>query len=265
MESGRKRIVYVDDVNFGLITVKEKLKSRYAVFLAQSVAIMFDTLKHVKPDLILLDIQMPGTDGYTAIEKLKSNPAYAHIPVIFVTSQKDDECVAKCVELGAAAYVVKPFSTEQLVEAIESALDPNNVKSVFPPAFQESKLKPRILAIDDVPSMLRTINYALRDKYKVYTLPKPEMLKNYLQTVTPDLFLLDYKMPTINGFELIPIIREFPEHKDTPIIFLTSEGTVDTLSAAISLGACDYILKPFEPKALLEKIEKHIMRAWSVE
>ncbi|MCL2218862.1 MAG: response regulator [Chitinispirillia bacterium] len=261
MDGVRRKVIYVDDVNFGLMTVKDRLKDRYAVFLAQSVHIMFDILRHVKPDVILLDLQMPGIDGYQAIEQLKANPVYADIPVIFVTSQKDRESLLKCVTLGAAAIVAKPFAVERLMDAIEDVFDPSCTKNMFDGLDDDDK--PRILAVDDVPSMLRTINYALRDKYKVYTLPKPEMLKKYLNTVTPDLFLLDYKMPTISGIDLIPIIREFPEHKDTPIIFLTSEGTADNLTAAIAIGACDYILKPFEPNMLREKIEKHLKRGSS--
>jgi len=72
--------------------------------------------------------------------------------------------------------------------------------------------------------------------------------------------LLDYKMPDLNGFELVPIIRSFEEHKDTPIIFLTSMGTTEHVSAAAMLGASDFLVKPFEPYTLQDKIAKHIVR-----
>ena len=98
----------------------------------------------------------------------------------------------------------------------------------------------------------------LRDNYKVYTLPKPEKVEKLLQDITPDMFLVDYKMPTMSGFELITIIRKLPGHKDTPIIFLTSEGTIDNINTAIELGACDFIAKPFEMDVLRSKIERHI-------
>jgi putative two-component system response regulator len=65
-------------------------------------------------------------------------------------------------------------------------------------------------------------------------------------------------MPGLNGFELVPIIRNFDKHKDTPIIFLTSEGTIDNVTAALALGACDFTVKPFNPEVLREKIAKHI-------
>ena len=125
---------------------------------------------------------------------------------------------------------------------------------------REANRKLRILAIDDSTVMLKTISSVLSEQYKVFTLAKPKMLENLLQQITPELFLLDYKMPELSGFDLIPIIRSFKEHKDTPIIFLTSEGTVETLSAAVMLGACDFLAKPLHPEILREKIANHIVR-----
>ncbi|MCL1812290.1 MAG: response regulator [Treponema sp.] len=124
---------------------------------------------------------------------------------------------------------------------------------------QESTRKLRILAVDDSPVILTTVSSVLSD-YKVYGMQKPAMLKGFLDQITPDLFLLDYEMPEINGFELIPIVRSFDEHKETPIIFLTSMGTLEHVSAAHALGACDFMVKPFQGDNLREKVAKHIVR-----
>jgi len=124
----------------------------------------------------------------------------------------------------------------------------------------EASRKMRILAVDDSPSMLKTIISTLKDQYKVFTLSNPTQVERFLQQVTPELFLLDYKMPDIDGFELVPIIRSFEEHKETPIIFLTSLGTKDNISAAAMLGACDFVVKPFDSYTLQDKIAKHIVR-----
>jgi len=123
---------------------------------------------------------------------------------------------------------------------------------------EETSDKPVIFAIDDSPVILRSVSSLLSSDYKVYMLANSTMLEKTLSQIKPDLFLLDYRMPDINGFELVPIIRRYSTHKDTPIIFLTSEGTVDNLSVAIKLGACDFIVKPFQPNILREKIARHI-------
>ncbi|MDR2598967.1 MAG: response regulator [Oscillospiraceae bacterium] len=118
--------------------------------------------------------------------------------------------------------------------------------------------KPVILAIDDSPDILKTLHIILRNKYKVYTLPKPEKLSTMLSTIEPDLFLLDYKMPAISGLDLITIIRKHPKHKKTPIIFLTSDASRDIITSAVALGVCDYVVKPFKSDKLRAKIEKHL-------
>jgi len=126
-----------------------------------------------------------------------------------------------------------------------------------PTDSEEAARKPQILAVDDTPVMLRTISSTLND-YDVFTLSDPLLVEKYLRQIKPDLILLDYKMPGLNGFDLVPIIRSIEEHKNTPIIFLTSMGTNDNIVTAATLGACDFIVKPFKAEILREKVAKHI-------
>ena len=125
---------------------------------------------------------------------------------------------------------------------------------------EDAARKMRVLAIDDAPVILNTISSVLSEEYKVYGMTDPKMLIKFLEKIMPELFLLDYQMPDINGFDLVPIIRNFEEHKNTPIIFLTSFGTIDHVSTAYALGACDFIVKPFQGNILREKVAKHIVR-----
>jgi CheY-like chemotaxis protein len=115
-----------------------------------------------------------------------------------------------------------------------------------------------ILAVDDDPIIIETITSLLEKEYKVFGITNPTMLEKFLQQITPDLILLDYKMPELSGFDLMPIIRGVAALKETPVIFLTSMGTVSHVSAAAALGACDFIVKPFQDDMLREKIAKHI-------
>jgi PleD family two-component response regulator len=257
MENARRKIVYIDDVKFGLITVKNMLKDRYEVFPAQSDTVIFDIFSNITPDLILLDIKVSVTTISESLTKLKQDKRYTDIPIVLITPGDDKENPG--MALNPIACVSKPFATETLIETIENAFKLSGQKHGFA-AHKNSTEKPCILAIDDVASVLKAIHHALRDKYKVYTLSNPEQLDEYLQEAAPDLFLLDYKMPEISGFDLIPIIRKYPEYSETPIIFLSSEGSPDYMSAASKLGVCDYIVKPFEPADLHEKIVKHLKR-----
>jgi len=252
----RKKIIYVDDVNYSLITVKNRLSEHYEIFPAESVVKMYEFLEFFKPDLILLDVNMPDIDGYEAIKSLKADEKYSSIPVIFLTGNSDRESVVKGLSLGAVDYVVKPFSEAKLIESIDNHLNPRKSKDTFQDENDDNK--PSVLIVDDVSSMLRAMQYALHDRYKVYILSKSEDAIDFLRTKNPDLILLDYLMPVINGFDLIPIIRALPDHKETPIIIITTEGTLDHVNEAMSLGASDFIVKPFKPKELNDKVAKHI-------
>jgi len=246
--SDKKTIILVDDVNFQLISTKERLKKFYDVYPAQSAEAMFEILLHTKPDLILLDINMPGSDGYETIKQLKDDERYSDIPVIFLTSKNDKKSMTQGLKLGAYDFITKPYNDNEMIACIES---------LFAPGKSDAN-KPVILAVDDNPSMLKSIYFLLGERYRVYTLPEPGKIKELLKMVSPDLFLLDCNMPVINGFDLVPIIREIPIHEDTPIIFLTSDGSIDSLSVAIHLGASDFIVKPVDEKILHEKVAMNL-------
>jgi len=251
----RRKIIYVDDVNYSLMTLKNRLNEHYEIYPAESVVKMYEYLEHMKPDLILMDVNMPDIDGYDAIKSLKADERYSDIPVMFLTGNSDRESVVKGLSLGAVDYVIKPFTSVKLIESIDNQLNPEKQKS---DGTGEDGNKPMVLVVDDVSSMLRAIQYALHDRYKVYVLSKSEDALDFLKTKTPELIVLDYLMPVINGFDLIPLIRALPEHKDTPIIMITTEGTLDHVSKSMSLGASDFIVKPFKPKELNDKVAKHI-------
>jgi len=125
---------------------------------------------------------------------------------------------------------------------------------------EEANRKMLILVVDDSPVILKSVSSVLSNDYKVFSLLKSTMMENLLRQITPELFLLDYQMPELTGFDLVPIIRNHEEHKETPIIFLTSEGTIDNVTAALALGACDFVAKPFKPDVLRAKIAKWIVR-----
>jgi DNA-binding response OmpR family regulator len=236
----------VDDDITILQIGKELLGDFYDVYPLHSASKVFYALGKVVPDLFLLDINMPDTDGFEIIMRLKADARYANIPVIFTTGSFTPEKKMEGLGMGAVDFFTKPFKNPYFVNQIKKHLD------------DEKAGMPIILAVDDSPDILMMIYSMLSDKYKVYTLPQPRRLKEFLQNITPNLFLLDYRMPSISGLDLIPIIRGFPKHANTPIIFLTSYGKSDIVTAAFYSGVCDYILKPIDRETLHQKIAQHI-------
>ena len=121
-KSARKKVIIVDDNASYLSVVRILLKPHYEVYPAPSASKLFKIIEKFIPDLILLDINMPVMNGFEAISKLKENPRYKNIPVIFVTAKDDEDSAAIGLDLGAADYVTKPFSGPLLLKRISNVL-----------------------------------------------------------------------------------------------------------------------------------------------
>ena len=117
-----KRILVVDDVTTNLICAKEILKDDYEVFTAKSGKEVLDRIHNIKPDLIFADICMPEMDGFQLYEKLRENPDYADVKIIFCTAESRKEVLKKKKELGVEC-IRKPFSPEILTETIKRAFE----------------------------------------------------------------------------------------------------------------------------------------------
>ena len=122
MEKTRNKIIMVDDVRANLTIGRDLLKTFYEVYPVQSAEGLFEILEKVIPHLILLDIEMPGTNGYEAMKMLKADRRFMDIPVIFLTSKDDDKSEMEGFDLGAADYITKPFSGPLLLKRISNQL-----------------------------------------------------------------------------------------------------------------------------------------------
>jgi len=121
--SNNKKIIFlVDDNTTNLTTAEDVLSNQYRLISLTSAAKMFAALGKFKPDLILLDVEMPEMSGFEAMKKLKSNDLYSQIPVIFLTGCTDPVSEARGIELGAVDFILKPFSVPVLLNRIKNHL-----------------------------------------------------------------------------------------------------------------------------------------------
>lgn len=119
----KKSILMIDDIKLNLVTARNVLENDYEFYEAISAEEGFRVLENHIPDLILLDLVMPGMDGYEMIEILKSTRRYMGIPVIFLTAQTEAESEVKGLELGAADYITKPFEPIVMKRRIETQIE----------------------------------------------------------------------------------------------------------------------------------------------
>ena len=141
-----KKVFVVDDNLTSLNICKNILKPHYDVYTVPSASKLFELLERVIPDLILLDVAMPGTDGYEAARLLKSNDKYKDIPIVFVTTKDDEKSEMEGLDLGAVDYMTKPISAPLLLKRVKTHLYTHELNTSLEATV--AKLKTSIHAIE---------------------------------------------------------------------------------------------------------------------
>ena len=121
--SHQGRILVVDDAAANIQAVTAILREHgYQISVATNGRQALSVLERVRPDLILLDVLMPEMDGFEACRRIKHDPAYRDIPIIFLTAKTDATDIVRGFELGAADYVPKPFNAYELLARVNTHL-----------------------------------------------------------------------------------------------------------------------------------------------
>ena len=116
-------VLVVDDNPHNLGVISECLDTaNFEVLIAKSGESALEKVTYAMPDIILLDVMMPGISGFDTCEKLKHNPATANIPVIFMTALADTDSKVRAFQLGAADYVTKPFQEAEILARVKTHL-----------------------------------------------------------------------------------------------------------------------------------------------
>ena len=119
----RELILIVDDFPKNLQVLGNILEEKYRTAVAKNARNALEFIEKRRPDLVLLDIMMPGMDGYRACEMLKRSPDTKDIPVIFLTAKNETEDIVRGFKAGAVDFVSKPFKKEELLARIETHLE----------------------------------------------------------------------------------------------------------------------------------------------
>src|SRR3972149_11504568 len=123
-KTSRARVLVVDDESDIVSTIQYRLKfCEFDVITASNGKEGLEKAANEKPDIILLDINMPVMDGHEMLERLKNRPDLKDTPVIMLTAYSDRKDIAKAADLGIADYVTKPFDFTELMEKISNALE----------------------------------------------------------------------------------------------------------------------------------------------
>lgn len=266
----RPRILIVDDAHENLHALMNILRDDYVISAATSGEKALELAqREPRPNLILLDVTMPGMNGYSVLSELKTNPATAEIPVIFVTALAEAADDARGLKIGAADYITKPVNPDLLRMRVRTQLElqryRQNPVMFGVVAHAESGRPYSLLVVDDVPANIYELLEALKDSYRIQVANSgAKALEIVHGSTPPDLILLDVLMPEMDGYEVCRRIKSTPEGKNIPVIFVTVADAVEEKLKGFELGAADYITKPFDIDEVRARIRTHLelTRLW---
>jgi CheY-like chemotaxis protein len=217
--------------------------------------------------LVLLDVHMPGMDGFEVAQRIKQTHNLSGATVMMLTSATRPGDIHRCKELGVAAYLIKPVRRTELLEAMLSALgeraaEPGPVRVSSHRSVNERRRGVRILLAEDNP-VNQTVALRLLTKYghRVVVAGNGREALLALEKAPLDgfdLILMDVQMPEMDGFAATAAVRE--REKETgshiPIVAMTAHAMKGDRERCLAAGMDDYISKPIQAKALLDLIER---------
>ena len=126
--------------------------------------------------------------------------------------------------------------------------------------MSEPDPKKTVLVVDDSPSNIQTINSILKELYRVRIATNgPKALELVKVEPAPDLVLLDVMMPGMDGYEVCTHLKENPETREIPVIFLTGQTEIEDETRGFEVGAVDYVHKPFSPAIVKARVHTHLV------
>jgi two-component system sensor histidine kinase/response regulator len=216
--------------------------------------------------LALLDLQMPGMDGFALASRIKQNPALADVVLILLSSSGQRGDTSRCRELGISCYLTKPVQQSELLDAILATLgapksDDSGPVLVTRHVLRESRRGGRILlAEDNVVNRQLAVRLLEKHGHRVVVATNGREAVAALDKEPMDLILMDVQMPEMDGLEATAAIREREKVTGAhlPIIAMTAHAMKGDREKCLASGMDGYITKPIQIRELLEVIDKHL-------
>lgn len=260
------KILIAEDNPLTVYTLIQYLKkSGIEISIARNGEEALRQVKALSPNLILLDIMMPGIDGFETCHRLKGGFDTKDIPIIFITALSDTTNKVKAFEAGGTDYITKPFDLKEVAARIETRLTIQKLQKrlhtrnlTFTKTAND--IKATILVAEDNTMTLHVISgYLEKLGFHVITAENGEQVLSHLkESDLPDLILLDVMMPGIDGFEVCRRIKANPLTREIPVIFMTALTDMTHKVKAFEVGGSDYITKPHHYAEILARVNTHL-------
>ncbi|MDO8287942.1 MAG: PleD family two-component system response regulator [Parvibaculum sp.] len=271
------RVLIVDDVPANLKLLDAKLTAEYfGVLKAASGPEAIEIATRELPDIILLDVMMPGMDGFEVCRRLKAAPTTEHIPIVMVTALDQSKDRVQGLEAGADDFLTKPVNDLALFARVKSLV---RLKMVTDELRMREATGQRIgaligtstermlmtepgraLIIDDRPTSLKRMSEALSIEHMVTVAETPDEMMQLATIGDYDLLIVSLTLSDYDGLRLCSQLRSLESTRQTPLLAIVEEGDTPRLVRALDMGANDYLVRPVDRNELVARCRTQLRR-----
>jgi two-component system cell cycle response regulator len=271
------RVLVVDDILPNVKLLEAKLTSEYFdVLCATSGPEALDIIQREQPDIVLLDVMMPGMNGFEVCTKLKSDISTAHIPVVMVTALDQPSDRVAGLEAGADDFLTKPVKDIALFARVRSLVrlkvtmdEFRNREATEINLGGESGLVEEFSFLPESTSVLlveeneRNAEVLMESLSEVCTVELKIGGKEIAEKAREknfDLVIVNLNMSGTDGLRICSKLRSFEETRQVPILVLVDEDDTKLLVRALEMGVNDYLITPLDKLELLARVKTQLKR-----
>ena len=238
-------LILYDTPSLLVSSVTEQLKNMGNNAITCSLQLKEITQIKDKPELYLLFADEDVSDNFEALVYLKDRAIESDVPFMVVGDDIEIGVLEKTIPNSLIKKkFTRPVNVKNVAEVVDSYLKDEKRTS-----------KKKILVVDDSGAMLRNIKGWLEGKYQIVLANSGAMAIKYLTLDRPDLVLLDYEMPVVDGKQVLQMIRTETEFSDVPVIFLTAKSDKQSVIDVMALKPEGYLLKTMAPADIIAAVD----------
>ena len=258
--ASEKTILLVEDSEPAIIQIKDFLEeSGYHILVARDGGEALGIIAHTIPDAMILDLMMPGIDGFQVLKTVREAERTSHIPVLILTAKQITKDELRFLKQNNVHQLIQKGDVNrgELLNAVATMVFPETVETANPKrVLQSFKGKPVVLAVEDNPDNMITVKALLGDDFTVIDatdgLKGLEMARKH----KPNLILMDIKLPFMDGIEAFKAIRNDGRLQHIPVIALTASTMIQDRETILAYGFDAYIIKPIDEKIFYKTINE---------
>jgi signal transduction histidine kinase/DNA-binding response OmpR family regulator len=255
-----KTILLVEDSEPAIIQMKDILEeSGYEVIVAHHGGEALEIIAHTIPDAMILDLMMPGVDGFEVLGTLRDAEPTAHIPVLILTAKHITKEELQFLKRNNIHQLIQKgdVNRDELIQSI-AAMAPGPKLFAQKPTHERPirEGKPLLLVVEDNADNMLTVKAILDGSFTVIEAVDGDEAFEMARKHHPDLILMDIALPGTNGIEAFNLIRQDVHLQRIPVIALTASALTSDREAILAHGFDAYIAKPIEEKLFFKTINE---------